>query len=47
MIIYILLKCIGYILNERENYRRHKKFIKNFNNYENKERQNKRGDKKS
>jgi hypothetical protein len=47
LLFIIIFKCIGWIINEREQQIRHKKFIKNFNNYENKKRQNKRGDTKS
>ena len=32
----ILIKCLGYILNVREQSKRHKKFIKNFKEYDKK-----------
>lgn len=38
----IFIKCIGYIVNEREQNKRHKKFIKNFKNYDKQRGQNKR-----
>jgi|21_taG_2_1085346.scaffolds.fasta_scaffold01158_2 uncharacterized protein YxeA len=47
VISILAIKCIAYLAHEKEHQRRHKKFIKNLNNYGKQRQQNKRDNKKS